>query len=209
MPLSRELLGQIEILHAIGDARLDHGSLEPFVEGGNGDPFGLARHGRVPAGSIGGTIVAGHNIGTSASRNTGVVIAGQDACRPDFAGAMRAVIGIDFGPEPLVDSGHVVVLDTPVASTEEVYAIEDAQQVCAHPFGRPDRLVVGIDLAANGGPLRQRAPVAQRVPEEQNGLALPVEEVGTATIVGDQIAQTVDDVVGAAQATGITFKIDA
>jgi hypothetical protein len=32
VPLRGKLMGQVEILHVIGDARLDHGALEPLVE---------------------------------------------------------------------------------------------------------------------------------------------------------------------------------
>ena len=42
MPPGGELLGDVEVLGSVGYARFDHGALKPFVEGGDGDPVGVA-----------------------------------------------------------------------------------------------------------------------------------------------------------------------
>ena len=91
------------------DAWLNHCPLEPFVEGGDGDPFRVTGRGRHPTGAIRSVIVALYNIGKLAAWHFGIVVAGQDAGRPDFLRMMRPVVGIDFATKFLVDGPHIAV----------------------------------------------------------------------------------------------------
>ena len=104
------------------DAGLDHSPLEPFIEGGDGDPLRLAGHGRGPTGAIGGTIFTRNSVGSFTSRYFGIVIAGLYASRPDFLGVVYAIVGIDFATKLLVYSRHIAMQKAPIARAEEMNA---------------------------------------------------------------------------------------
>lgn len=143
----------------------------------------MAGYSRAPTGAVGCAVVAWDDIGSGAAGDAGIVVAGDDARRPDFVGLVGAVVGGNLVAEALIDDGHVAVLDAPVAAAEEVDAVEDAEHVHVDALGGPDHLVVGVGFAANAGPLRDCTAVAEGVPEKDDGLALPVKEVGIVAVV--------------------------
>ncbi len=143
----------------------------------------MAGDGCAPTGAVGRAVVAWDDVGSCTAGDAGVVVAGDDTRRPDFVGLVRVIVGGNLVAEALIDDGHVAVLNAPVAAAEEVDAVEDAEHVHVDAFGGPDHLVVGIGLAANIGPLCDCAAVAEGVPEEDDGFALPVKEVGIVAVV--------------------------
>src|SRR5215469_2612225 len=99
------------------------------------------------------------------------------------------VVSIHLRTETLINCCHIAILDAPVPCTEEVYIIEDAQQCGIDAFGRPDGLVVWINLAANICPRCKRAAIAKGIPEENDWLPPPVKEMSIVTIMSEHIAQ--------------------
>ncbi len=134
-----QLLCEVEIQVPVSHAWLDHRSLKPFVEGGDGNPIGIAGDCSCPAFVVGRAVVARDDIRSGASRHSRIIIPRQYACRPDFLCMVRKVIGVDFGPESLVNCCDIPILDAPVGGAEEMQAIEDTQQADIGPFSRPDR----------------------------------------------------------------------
>ena len=109
MPLFGVLLCQSKVLVAVGDAWLDHGTFKPFVKGSDRNPIGVARKRGGPTGAVGYTVVTRYDVGASTPGNARVIVAGQDAGRPDFLRMMRPVVGIDFAAKFLVDCPHIAV----------------------------------------------------------------------------------------------------
>src|ERR671939_160200 len=91
MPYPGILACQTQVEAAIADARLDHATFVPFVEGADGDPVGMAGQRGLPADAIGGAAAAGHDVADGARPDARVVVARLDARRPEFRCAVRPI----------------------------------------------------------------------------------------------------------------------
>lgn len=207
-PLLRILPGEIEVEVAVGDAGLDHRAFEPFIESRDGDPIGCATDGALPTAAVGGAVVARDDVGAFATGDAGVVIAGEDTGGPYFTGVVGAIVGVDAVAEALIDAVDVVVLNAPVGGAEEVDTVEDLEQVGVDALGGPQGLVVRIDLLANTAPFGQGTTIAQRVPEEDDWFALPVEKVGIVAVMGEHILQALHDFRARVEGWCVAFEVD-
>src|SRR5207302_5908108 len=117
---------QIEVQISVMDTRLDHCSLEPLVEGSDGDPVGVTRSCRRPARTVGCPIIARHNICPLASWHPCIIVARQHSGRPDFLRMVSAIVGIDLVAKFLVYCCHVPVQNAPVTCAEEMDTIKNA-----------------------------------------------------------------------------------
>ena len=126
MPQFCILRRQIEIQVAVVYTRLDHCSLEPLIEGRDGDPIGVTCKSRHPARTVRSSILAWHNICPCTSWHTRIVVAWQHPSSPDFLRVVRAIGGIDFAAQSLVYCCHVTIQDAPVACAEEMNTVKHA-----------------------------------------------------------------------------------
>src|SRR5260370_39008086 len=69
-PLLYQLLCEVEIEVPVSHAWLDHRSLKPFVEGGDGNPIGIAGDGCCPPFAVGRAVVARDDVRSVASRHS-------------------------------------------------------------------------------------------------------------------------------------------
>lgn len=76
----------------------------------NSHPVRMAGKGSVPACAVGRAVAPGDSIGSLATGDSGVVVAGDNAGGPDFVCAVAAIVGVDFRAEPLVHLLHVAIL---------------------------------------------------------------------------------------------------
>src|ERR671932_520683 len=65
-----------------------------------------------------------------------------------------------------------------------------------------------VNLLPDGGPLRQRAPVAEWVPDEDDRLAVPVKEVAAGAVARQHVAQGASDGARASQRRCVALQID-
>src|SRR5437764_13448803 len=101
-----ELLRQIQKAGAEMDACLDHRALKPFIKRRDSDPLRPARHCSVPGGPIGSPVVAGYAVRMGPARNTPVIVTRLNPRRPDLCRSMRALVGVDAGPETPIYARH-------------------------------------------------------------------------------------------------------
>ena len=138
---------------AVVNARLNHCPFKPFVKSGDGDPLRITGHSCLPTGTIGRAIIAGYDVGKRAPRDFGVIVAGQDASRPNFLGMVRPVVSINFAAKPLINGLHVIVEDTPIARAEEVNTIKNIQHVDVYAFRRERGAAKATAVIVSSSPL--------------------------------------------------------
>lgn len=209
MPLLCELVCQGKVLSVVGYAWLNHCTLKPFIKRCDGDPIRRAGECARPTAAIGRAVVARDNISSCTPRHACIIVAWQDTRRPDLLCMVLLIIAIDLLAKALIDLGNIVVLDAPVGRAKEMDAIKDAQQAVIHALGGPDRLIVWIDLLADGAPIGKRAVVAEGMPEEKDWLAVPVKEVRVIGIMSHSILKSAHNLRRAVKGGRVALKVDA